>query len=81
MSHGPPEPEVSPQKRLTLATGTCEHCRGPLPDRPNRGSLRRFCSARCRSRAWMTRQRDEAVATYRAELAVLLAQAPTRRRE
>jgi hypothetical protein len=56
MSPGPPEPEVSPQKRLTLSTGLCHHCGGPLPDRPNRGSARRFCSARCRRLGWQARR-------------------------
>jgi hypothetical protein len=82
MSHGPPEPKVSPQKRLTLARGTCEHCRGPLPDRPNRGSRRRFCSARCRGRAWgATRGRDDglraAVETAVRVLQEALGKAPT----
>jgi hypothetical protein len=74
-----PEPEVSPQKRLTLARGTCEHCGGLLPDRPNRGSRRRFCSARCRGRAWgATRGRDDGLRAAVETVIRLLQEALTR---
>jgi len=79
MSSVDTEPEVPPEKRLTLARATCEHCGDPLPDRPNRGSRRRFCSARCRGRAWgATRARDAGLRAAVETVIRLLQEALTR---
>ncbi len=66
MSTPPPTRRRASENRLTPSAGLCEHCRGPLPDRPGRGEPRRFCSTRCRRLGWLDRQRAEAVASREA---------------
>jgi hypothetical protein len=59
----------------TLPGCLCQYCRSPLPDRPNRGSRRRFCSTKCRWLGWL------AVEVYRARVLGLLAEPDRERRE
>ncbi len=44
--------EVRPDKRRNACGGHCLNCSGPLPNRSNPGSPRKFCSPRCRREHW-----------------------------
>ncbi len=44
--------EVRPVKRRNACGGHCLNCSGPLPNRSNPGSPRKFCSPRCRRDLW-----------------------------